>query len=299
MDAEVKILCVEDVPAEVVLLNHALREGGMNFRLKRVETQEAFLHEVEHNPPDVILSDHGLPSFDGFMALTLAQHKCPEIPFIFVTGKSGEEIAIETLKNGATDYILKRNLSKLVPAIRRALREAQERAVQLNNTRQLRESERRYRRLVEFCPDAFLVQRDGQIVFANRAAAWLLRFGNAGRLVSRSIREIIHPASWPLWESSLNRIIDEGVALFWRKIEKRNAGEDNEPVTGIPCFPAKFLRFDGTTLLMEVEIAPLMYQGGQAIAIVAREIAVENEQAALVESESSPARRPNVCRTPF
>src|SRR5882672_9345545 len=126
MKNELNILCVEDVPADVVRLNHALREAGVSFRSKRVETEEAFLHELEHNPPDVILSDHGLPSFDGFMALTLARKKCPEVPVIFVTGKLGEQFAIETLKNGATDYVLKSNLTKLAPTIQRALREVEE-----------------------------------------------------------------------------------------------------------------------------------------------------------------------------
>src|SRR5690242_907769 len=154
MQKELNILCVEDVPADVVVLNHALREGGINFRSKRVDTEKAFLYELEHNPPDVILSDHGLPSFDGFMALTIARKKCPEIPFIFVTGKLGEQIAIETLKNGATDYVLKSNLAKLAPSIQRALREVEERAALKQRDLQLRESEECYRQLVEFCPDA-------------------------------------------------------------------------------------------------------------------------------------------------
>src|SRR5258708_30008009 len=114
MKKELSILCVEDMPADVIRLNHVLREEGMSFRSKRVDTQEAFLHELEHNPPDVILSDHCVPSFDGFMALTLARMKCPEVPVIFVTGRLGEQIAIETLRNGATDYVLKSNLAKLV-----------------------------------------------------------------------------------------------------------------------------------------------------------------------------------------
>src|SRR5258706_5882842 len=128
MNSELRILCVEDLPADVVMLNHALREGGLHFRSKRVDSKAAFLHELERHPPDVILSDHGLPSFDGFTALAIARNQCPNVPFIFVTGSLGEEMAIETFESGATDYVLKSNLSRLAPAVRRALREAGERA---------------------------------------------------------------------------------------------------------------------------------------------------------------------------
>src|SRR5262245_55570342 len=127
MKKEIRILYVEDVPADVVMVNHELRKGRLAFRTKRVETKGAFLHELERNPPDLILSDHGLPSFDGFTALAIARDKCPEIPFIFVTNALGEQMAIETFESGATDYVLKSGLSKLVPAVQRALREAEER----------------------------------------------------------------------------------------------------------------------------------------------------------------------------
>src|SRR5258708_38429079 len=104
---ELRIMIVEDEPADVVLIHHELRRGKVAFRCKRVETQEDFVHQLEKNPPDLILSDHGLPHFDGFTALKLAKDRCPDVPFIFVTGSLGEQVAIETLKSGATDYVLK------------------------------------------------------------------------------------------------------------------------------------------------------------------------------------------------
>ena len=115
MKKEIRILYLEDLPADVVMVNHELRRGGMAFRTKRVDSKEGFLHELERDPPDLILSDHGLPSFDGFSALAIARDKCPEVPFIFVTTLLGEEMTIETFEGGATDYILKNNLRKLVP----------------------------------------------------------------------------------------------------------------------------------------------------------------------------------------
>src|SRR5882757_10531493 len=193
MKNEVRILCVEDLPADVVMLNHVLRQGGLRFRSKRVDTKAAFLHELEHHPPDVILSDHGLPSFDGFTALALARNKCPEIPFIFVTSALGEEMTISTFESGATGYVLKKDLSKLAPTVERALREAKERTEMKQKEQQLRESEERYRRLIEFCPDSFFVECEGKIVFANMTAARLLGVENTGLLIGRPVKEIVHP----------------------------------------------------------------------------------------------------------
>ncbi|HEX4645007.1 MAG TPA: PAS domain S-box protein [Verrucomicrobiae bacterium] len=279
MKKELLILCVEDVPADVVRLNHALREGGMSFRSKRVETEKAFVHELEHNLPDVILSDHGLPSFDGFMALTIARKKCPEVPFIFVTGRLGEQIAIETLKNGATDYVLKSNLTKLAPTIQRALREAEERAALKQQELQLRESEERYRQLVEFCPDAFLVQCDGEIVFANRAAARLLGAENARQLAGKPLGEIIHPRSRASLETRFNELIQIGTIFFWRKIEQGQAGKQNEPGNGIAFNEEKFIRLDGAPVGVEVAATPLIFQGRPAIQIIARDISERTQTA--------------------
>jgi CheY-like chemotaxis protein len=122
-------LLIEDAPADVELLERELRKGGLEFRARQVDSREAFLHELQHDPPDVILSDHGLPSFDGFTALALTRDRCPEVPFIFVTNSLGEEKAIEAFESGADDCVLKGRLSKLVPAVHRALRKAEERRV--------------------------------------------------------------------------------------------------------------------------------------------------------------------------
>jgi PAS domain S-box-containing protein len=265
MKKELSIVCVDDVPADVAMVNHALREGGMKFRSKRVDTQEAFLRELEHNPPDVILSDHGLPAFDGFMALNIARRKCPAVPFIFVTGKLGEQIAIETLKNGATDYVLKSNLAKLVPTIQRALREAEEQATRKNEELQLRENEERYRQLVEFCPEAFLVQCEGEIVFANRAAMYLLGAEEARQLVGRPIGEIVHPESLPALETRFNQLMQTGTTLFWRKMGKGQADD-------IAFTEEKFVRLDGSTVAVEVAATPLLFQGRPAIQMIARDI---------------------------
>jgi PAS domain S-box-containing protein len=169
---DIRILYLEDVPADVAVINHELRKGGFELRAKRVETREDFLYQLEHHPPDLIISDHGLPRFDGFAALALARERSPEVPFIFVTGSRGETVAIETFEKGATDYVLKSNLNNLVPAVNRALREAMERAALKEKGRALRESEERFRMLVEGVRDyaIFMLDSRGRVTSWNSGA---------------------------------------------------------------------------------------------------------------------------------
>ena len=144
---EIHILMLEDDSADAELTKYALRKGGLNFSLARVESQDEYVKQLSQHPPALILSDYSLPGFNGHEALALALEKCPETPFIFVTGTMGEEVAIETLKSGATDYVLKTRLSRLMPAVVRALREAEQRVQHRRAQEQLRESHEQLRAL--------------------------------------------------------------------------------------------------------------------------------------------------------
>ena len=138
---------LEDDAADAELTKFALRKGGVHFSVSRVQTKQEYLQELQDRPPALILSDYSLPGFNGHDALEIAREYCPETPFIFVTGTMGEEVAIETLKSGATDYVLKTRLSRLVPAVNRAIRETQERVKHRRAEAQLRESHERLRQL--------------------------------------------------------------------------------------------------------------------------------------------------------
>jgi signal transduction histidine kinase len=143
----IRILLLEDDPRDAELERHTLQSGGLAFQLSWVDTKTGYLDHLTRSPPDLILSDYSLPTFDGYSALKLAQEKCPDVPFIFVTGTLGEEVAIETLKKGATDYVLKHRLARLVPAVNRALREARQRAEARRTQERLRESHEQLRTL--------------------------------------------------------------------------------------------------------------------------------------------------------
>lgn len=123
MGGELKILILEDVKFDAELMEYEMRREGIDFISHRVETEEGFIDALDNFNPDVILVDHSLPQFDGITALEIVKDKTPDTPFIFVSGKIGDEFAVDVLKMGATDYVFKNNMSKLVPAIKRALNE--------------------------------------------------------------------------------------------------------------------------------------------------------------------------------
>jgi CheY-like chemotaxis protein len=136
-----RILSIEDDPKDTKLIQDLLETEGVVCEVTRVDTQAALLASVEQGGVDLILADYTLPSFDGISALKFAMKACPDVPFIFVSGTLGEEVAIEALKIGATDYVLKTRLSRLVPSVLRALREATQRAERKRAEESLRQSE--------------------------------------------------------------------------------------------------------------------------------------------------------------
>jgi PAS domain S-box-containing protein len=399
VNKELNILIMEDVAADVVMINHELRKGGLAFRSKRVETRDNFIRELRESPPDLIFSDHGLPAFDGFSALAIAREKCPDTPFIFVTGSMGEEMAIETFKSGATDYVLKSRLSNLVPAVQRALHLAEERTRRRQAEDALRESERRfrmlvegvkdyaiimldsegnitswntgaelvqgygaseiigrhfscfypaeevqerkpdevlnlaatkgrseeegwrvrkggspfwanvvmtalrdnrgelrgfvlvtrdvterkhaqealqkseerYRRLIELCPDALLVQSNNRIVFVNSAALRLLGAEGPEQLIGKPVKEIVHPDYWEVVQRRLRQLREDGTAVFWKSAEGRIQRSKGEG-TVVPFIEEKFIRLDGREVDVEVAATPLTFQDRPAVQVIARDI---------------------------
>jgi CheY-like chemotaxis protein len=127
MDKVLRIVHLEDSDNDAVLIRRRLAEGGLQCAVSRVETREAFQAAVEQGECDVILADYTLPTFDGLSALAMAKEKRPDLPFIFVSGTIGEERSLETLQQGAVDYVFKDRLDKLAPAVRRALGMGRER----------------------------------------------------------------------------------------------------------------------------------------------------------------------------
>ncbi len=140
--ADTRVLLLEDMATDAELVICELRRGGLSVLVRRVETEADFIRELESFQPQVVLADYKLPTYDGLSALAATRGRDPDLPFIFVTGAMGEEFAIETLIRGATDYVLKDRLAKLVPAVERALAEAESRANRRRVEEQLRATSR-------------------------------------------------------------------------------------------------------------------------------------------------------------
>ena len=128
MELRLHILHLEDDAADSALVQEMLEARGVHCELTRVDTEAAFRERLDEGGFDLILADYTLPSFDGLSALRLARERRPDTPFIFLSGTLDEEVAIESLKVGATDYVFKNRISRIVSSVQRALREAAERA---------------------------------------------------------------------------------------------------------------------------------------------------------------------------
>ena len=122
-----RFLLLEDKLQDTEAIQTVLTDGGINYEWVRVDTHDTFVTALKTAEFDLILAAYAMPGLDGRAALEIARDLCPETPFIFVSASLGEELAIESLKQGATDYVLKQRLERLVPSVKRALRESQER----------------------------------------------------------------------------------------------------------------------------------------------------------------------------
>jgi two-component system cell cycle sensor histidine kinase/response regulator CckA len=184
-----RALLVEDSEDDAALVVRQLERGGFAVVTRRVESadeMEAALAEQW----DVVLSDFSMPSFTGLEAFRMLRHHDPHVPFILISGTVGEDVAVSAMKAGIQDYLMKDSLERLVPAVERELVEAEGRRAGLRAARALRESEERYRTLIETSPDAILLLDENLTTrMANRRAADL--FG--GDAEGRSLLELVPP----------------------------------------------------------------------------------------------------------
>src|SRR3984893_9715123 len=198
MKSPLRILYLEDEPKDAELVEETLATEGISSQITRVETEADFIASLEQGGFDLILADYTLPSFDGLSALKIAQRDWPHVPFIFVSGTLGEEVAIEALKVGATDYVFKTRLSRIVPSVRRALREAEERI-------QLRHAEEALRRSEAYLAEAQRLSHTGSFgwdvssgeIYWSRETFRIFEYELAPKATIELIMQRTHPEDRP------------------------------------------------------------------------------------------------------
>jgi len=217
MNGTLRILNLEDNPMDAELNEAMISARWPQCEMVRVATREDFVAALEHEKFDLILSDYTIPGFNGREALMLARAKTRQTPFIFVSGTIGEDGAIEALKNGATDYVLKHRLMRLIPAVDRALRELAERAERERAEQVMRESEHKYREVFENLGEAaFLAdEKTGRIIDTNRCAENMIGCPRT-QILGRNRSEFLIPVPFPATEAP---------AQFAGRLNRGNGGD--------------------------------------------------------------------------
>lgn len=230
-----QILLLEDDPVDCELIHKTLSKNGIEGNTIQVNNRKAFQKNLQNRQPDLILSDYVMPTFDGLEALSLAQSICPEVPFIIVSGVLGEEQAIDALKQGATDYVLKQRLERLGPAVKRALREQRERQERQLVTKALRQTDDLLSAIVDASPVGIItLNREGRVMTWNPAAEKIYGW-SANTVVDRPL-PLIPAEEQDYFRASLHRALNKG------------------PVLNLEC---QHLRQDDSRVDISLSLAPL------------------------------------------
>lgn len=256
-----RILHLEDDKNDAELIQSVLSGEGLACDIVRVDSREDFLSGIEGCGYEIILADFSLPSFDGISALKIAQKKCPDVPFIFVSGALGEELAVEMVRMGATDYVLKNRLSRLSSSIKRALGEAEERRERKRAVEALLQSEERYRKLYETVRDIiFTLNNDGVLTSLNPSFEAITGFSQ-NEWIGKYFGPLIHQEDLQLSLDLFNRALQD---------EK------------LPVFELRVLTKQGDYKTLEFTVSQEVIESVFVIIGVARDITEQRKMEALI-----------------
>jgi two-component system cell cycle sensor histidine kinase/response regulator CckA len=269
MDKSLRVLIVEDSDSDAALDVRMLEKAGYKVSYEIVATAAEMKAALHKQAFDLILADHNLPQFDSLKALALLQETGLNIPFIVVSGSIGEEIAVEVMKAGANDYVMKDHLSRLGTAVDRELREAEARRENKRIEEALWDSERNYRDLVERANDGICVVQDGLVKFTNSQLARIWG-GDVQETIGMSFANYIFP-------DELHKVVD--------RYKRRMAGEQLPSV-----YQTALVRKDGSRVEVELNVGVIVYKEKPAELIFIRDISdrkkMEEEQQRLARLES-------------
>jgi PAS domain S-box-containing protein len=241
----------------------ALREAGMDWDLVRVESRDAFVAALEEGGFHLVVSDYSLPSFNGLDALRETRKRRPELAFLFFTGTLGEERAVEALRAGATDFVAKERRDRLAPALRRALKEAEERSAR-------RQAEEQYRLLFDSNPHPMWVFDAETLAFLAVNDATVQHYGySRSEFLGMTIKDLRPPEEVPA-------LMEELKSLSW-------PGSDWLRVW-------KHRKKDGSLIDAETGSNPIAFQGRQAVLVLAHDVTEKKKlEAQLLQSQKMEA----------
>lgn len=250
---ELHILFLEDVETDALLVQRELRKAGLQFKAALEWTRDGFLARLDDFAPDLILSDFSMPQFNALDALALLRARGLKIPFILYTGTQSEEVAVECMKQGADDYLLKSSLTRLPRAVMNVLERSTAQHREREATEALRASEANFRVLIEHSPDALAVLAGGLVAYANPA---LLRYLGVSReeVEQHDFCLHVHPMDR---EGCLAMIADPG-----------HLGGPKEK---------RLMRKDGGVVTGEINAIAIEYQQEPAIALLIRDVTERRE----------------------
>ena len=253
MQKALRVLIVEDSDLHLKLLLTEFRRNNIEIQSHHVDKAGDFTAALDTQEWDLIICDYFLTDFDALTALRIFKERSIDIPFIIVSGSIGEEIAVEAMKAGADDYVMKGNLKRLIPAVQRELRQAALRREQREGAKALNSSEERLRILFEFAPDAyFLNDLEGRLVDGNKAAEELTGYARQ-ELIGKTLLEL--------------DLLDPGEKA--KVLSSLITSADGRP-TGPDEFDLR--KKSGTAVAVEVRTYPVTIQGKTLVLAIARDI---------------------------
>ena len=216
---KVRILVIEDNAEDAELLKRELHKSGFNFTMELAEDKTAFQDALDKFIPDIILADYSLPGFGGLFAMHMARQRFPDVPVIIVSGAIGEETAIETLKNGATDYVLKSRLSRLGPVVNRALQESERIAERNKAENALKVTQFAIDKIGDAC---IWLSPDAHNTYVNDTACKMLGYSREELLSMRISDYSPMLVTADSWAKHLDSLKSQGSMTFETEFKKKN-----------------------------------------------------------------------------
>jgi len=251
MAVSLRVLLVEKDEQDLELIAQELERGGFEAEIHPVAIERDYFTQLEAGY-DIIISNYALMQFDALRALEILKEKGLDTPFIVIGGKVGEELAVECIKQGAADFLLKARLSRLGQVVKRVLQESKIEREKTQTEASLQEGAKLYRQLLEFCPVGIALVEKGNVIFVNRSGAHLLGAASPKQLLEKSLAGFAHADSQENLEKRL----------------RESEFESNKKT----LLQERFVRLDGKEIDLELEALLVTNNAHQAILLVMHDI---------------------------